>query len=89
MTDSTAQVFVYLPRHLLPTTATKKFVRAGLVQKCSGPEIFNLGLPVPFCPFWGEGSPTKIDYRKMVLASPLEDLARDLGLGASIGSGKG
>jgi len=27
------EVFVYLPRHLLPTTATKKFVRAGLVQK--------------------------------------------------------
>ena len=32
---------------------------------------------VPFYPFWGEGSPTKIDHRKkgtLVLASLLEDL---------------
>ena len=27
------QVFVYLPKDLLPTTATKKYIRAGLAQK--------------------------------------------------------
>ena len=35
---------------------------------------------VPFCPLLGEGTPTKIDYRKkgiLVLASLLEDLAKD------------
>ena len=38
----------------------------------------NLGPPVvPFYPFWGEGSPTKIDYRKkgtLILSSLVEDL---------------
>ena len=32
---------------------------------------------MPFYPFWGEGSPTKIDYRKegaLILTSLLEDL---------------
>ena len=37
-----------------------------------------LGPPVaPFCPFLGQGSPTKIDYTKkgtLILASLLEDL---------------
>ena len=36
---------------------------------------------MPFYPFWGEGSPTKIDYRKngtLVLTSLLEDLAFNL-----------
>ena len=37
-----------------------------------------LGPPVvPFCPFWGEGSPTKIDCRKkgtLIPTSPLSDL---------------
>ena len=39
----------------------------------------HLGPPVvPFYPFFGEGSPTKIDYRKkgsLILSSLLEDLA--------------
>ena len=39
----------------------------------------SLGPPVvPFYPFLGEGSPTKIDYRKkvtLILTSLLEDLA--------------
>ena len=38
----------------------------------------NLGPPVvPFCPFWGESSPAKIDYSKkgtLILTSLLEDL---------------
>ena len=30
------------------------------------PGLNHLGLPVPLCPFFGESSPTKIDYRKKV-----------------------
>ena len=41
--------------------------------------LLLLGPPVvPFYPFFGEGSPTKIDYRKkdiLILTSLLEDLA--------------
>ena len=40
--------------------------------------LSRLGPPVvPFCPFLGEGSPSKIDYRKkgtLILTSLLEDL---------------
>ena len=40
----------------------------------------KLGRPVvPFFPFWGEGSPTKIDYSKkgtLIPTSLLEDLGR-------------
>ena len=46
-----------------------------------------LGPPVvPFCPFLGEGSPTKIDYRNksgtLILSSLLEDLVGFADLGA-------
>ena len=37
--------------------------------------VLRLGPPVPFCPFLGEGSPTKIDYREkatLILPSLLE-----------------
>ena len=44
--------------------------------------IHSLGPPVvPFTPFLGEGSPTKIDYRKkgtLILNSLLEDLVKSL-----------
>ena len=47
-------------------------------QRLQGPQHW-LGPPVvPFYPFLGEGSPTKIDYRKegtLILTSLLEDLA--------------
>ena len=35
---------------------------------------------MPFYPFWGEGFPTKIDYRKkgtLILTSLLEDLVAE------------
>ena len=40
-------------------------------SSCLGPPV------VPFYPFWGEGSPTKIDYSKkgtLIRTSLLEDL---------------
>ena len=45
---------------------------------------------VPFCPFWGEGSPTKIDYRKkgtLILTSLLQDLAQDMEHGTHFNRG--
>ena len=53
-----------------------------------------LGPPVvPFYPFWGEGSPTKIDYRKKgtLILTSLEDLVFVAKLGpiAALFCGKG
>ena len=49
-----------------------------LERSKTGRWLVTLGPPVPFYPFLGEGSPTKIDYRKkdtLILTSRLDDLA--------------
>ena len=56
-----------------------------MVLKAGKPLVTYLGPPVvPFLPYSGEGSPTKIDYPKkgtLVITSLLEDLATIQGNG--------
>ena len=68
-----------LPRDLFVAQSCAKPVHPKRVpQKPQTPTTTQLGPPVvPFHPFFGEGYPTKIDYRKkgtLILTSLLKDL---------------
>jgi len=61
------EVFVYLPKDLLPTTATKKFIRAGLAQKLGLRDLLS-GQGGAF--MYQEGGFTPCDF---ILGSKLRD----------------